>query len=264
VPASTEDSLFVSVPPQRAYDSRIADGPIASGQERTIALDEVLPGLVPPGATGVAYTLTVTGTEGAGHLSVGVPGTGKPATSVINWFATDQNIANSATGALSADRSLAVFGGGGPTQFVIDILGYFTPVNPPAEVATANGGGMRFTAINPSRAYDSRPAAGGVGPLARGESRTTSVLPASGQVPPGVGAVAFNLTEADTVERGHLRVAPGGAPLPAVSTINWYTNGMRLANGTVVDVDNDQMTTYAGATANGSANYIVDIGGYYN
>ncbi|MCB9412577.1 MAG: hypothetical protein H6525_07000 [Actinobacteria bacterium] len=264
LPAATEDSLFVSVPPQRAYDSRTSDGPISSGQERTIDLSQLTPELVPPGANGVAYTLTVTRTEGSGHLSVGAPGAGKPATSVINWFETDQNIANSATGALAGDRSLAVFGGGGPTEFIIDILGYFIPVTPPAQVATSNVEGLRFTAIDPSRAYDSRPAAGGVGPLTRGESRTTSAIPASGAVPPGVGAVAFNLTEADTVERGHLRVAPGGAARPSVSTINWYTDGMRLANGTVVDVANDQMTTHAGATENGSANYIVDIGGYYN
>ncbi len=85
-----------------------------------------------------------------------------------------------------------------------------------------------------------------------------------GAVPPGVGAVAFNLTEADTVGWGHLRVAPGGSPLPSVSTINWYSDGMRLANGSVVAVNDDQMTTYAGATAAGSTQYIVDIGGYYN
>jgi hypothetical protein len=260
LPAATQDSLFVPVPPTRAYDSRGIDGPIASGQERTIDLGP----WVPEGATGVAYTLTVTDTVDVGHLSVGVPGGGQPATSVINWFATGQNVANSATGAVDVDRAISVFAGGGPTQFVIDILGYFTPVAPPAgQVGTAKNGeqGLRFTAIDPSRAYDSR---GAEGPIAGGQSRTTTVLPASGQVPPGVGAVAFNLTETDTAGRGHLRVAPGGSPIPAVSTINWYSDGMRLANGSVVDVAHDQLTTFARATTGGGTNYIVDIGGYYN
>ncbi|MCB0914135.1 MAG: hypothetical protein KDC23_00320 [Actinobacteria bacterium] len=260
-PAAVADSLFVPTAPVRAYDSRGIDGPIFSGQERTVDLSP----WVPAGATGVAYTLTVTDTVGSGHLAVGVPGTGKPATSIINWFASGQNVANSASGVVNEGREVAVFAGGGPTQFVIDILGYFTPVaevSATGDVGAANGQqGLRFTAIPPSRAYDSRTVDG---PIAGGQARTTTVITASGQVPAGAGAVAFNLTETDTLGRGHLRVAPGGSGIPAVSTINWYTDDMRVANGSVVAVNGDQMTTYARTTRDGSSQYLVDIGGYYN
>ncbi|MCB0915840.1 MAG: hypothetical protein KDC23_09090, partial [Actinobacteria bacterium] len=188
MPTATADSLFVPTAPKRAYDSRGIDGPIFSGQERTIDLDL----WVPAGATGVAYTVTVTETVGAGHLAVGVPGEGNPGTSVINWFANGQNVANSATAAVNEAREISVFAGGGPTEFIIDILGYFTPVAAPAgQVSASNGqSGLRFTAIAPSRAYDSRASDG---PIAGGQSRTTTVIPASSQVPAGVGAVAFNL-----------------------------------------------------------------------
>ena len=258
LPAAAADALFHPVAPRRAYDSRGIDGPISSGQERTIDLAP----WVPAGATAVAYTLTVTDTVGAGHLAVGVPGAGEPGTSIINWFASGQNVANSATGAVSGSRSISVFGGGGPTEFVIDVLGYFAPIVPNGGVGAANDSeGLRFTAIPPSRAYDSR---AGDGPIAGGQSRTTTAVPLSGAVPAGVGAVAFNLTETDTLGRGHLRVAPGGSGIPAVSTINWYANGMRLANGSVVAVNDDQMTTYARTTRDGSTQYLVDIGGYYN
>ena len=238
-------SVFVPVDPARVYDSRVGDDPIAADESRTVDVST----MVPVGATGVVYTLTVTQTTDAGHLAVGLPGQAKPATSVINWFATGQSIANTATGALDANLALDVFAGGGPTQFVVDVVGYYAPN------AT---GGLRFTAIDPARAYDSRD---GDGPITGGQSRTTGVLPTSGTVPAGVGAVAFNLTEADTIDRGHLRVAPGGAPLPTVSTLNWFSTGMRLANGSVVGVTGDQMTTFARGQA---TEYVVDIAGYYN
>ena len=74
--------------------------------------------------------------------------------------------------------------------------------------------------------------------------------------------MAFNLTETATVGSGHLRVAPGGAVVPpTASTINWTTTGQAMANGTVVRVHDDQMTTFA---SGGSTQYIVDTLGYFN
>jgi hypothetical protein len=252
------DAFFTPIDPKRGYDSREAGGPIGPGLSRTVDLSA----LVPAGATGVAYTLTVADTTGSGHLSVGLPGQPKPPTSAINWSANNQNVANSATATLTTNRSLEIFAGGGPTDFVIDVLGYYTPApattTPAATIATDYGNGLRFTPITPSRAYDSRTLDG---PITERVQRTTSAIPANGEVPTGAGAVAFNLTEADTVDLGHLRVSPGRSALPGVSTINWYTTGMRLANGTVVAIENDQMTTMAAGT---STNYIIDIGGYYN
>lgn len=242
---TTSGEFFSPVSPLRAYDSRVSGGPIAGNESRKVRIDSA-----PAGTAAVAYTLTVADTQGSGHLSVGLPGQSDPATSVINWFATGQNVANSATAALDASNSLEVFGGGGPTEFVIDVLGYFT----------ATPDGLRFTPIDPARAYDSRPGQGGSGPLSN-QSRTTSVEPKDDPtvVPDGVGAVAFNLTEVDTVARGHLRVGPTSTE-PPVSTINWYEPGMKLANGSVVAVSADTMTTFA----HGTTNYLIDVGGYYN
>ena len=208
-----------------------------------------VPGAQQAPAGAVAYNLTLLDTVNAGHVAVGPAGADLAGTSTANWFGSGQRWANAYVSALGDGGRIQVVARGGPTQFLVDVVGYYAP--------NAQGG-LRFTAIAPSRAYDSR---GGGGPITGGQSRTTSVVPASGAVPAGVGAVAFNLTETNTVGRGHLRVAPGGSGLPSVSTINWYTDGMRLANGSVVGVRNDQMTTFGGGQA---SDYLVDIGGYYN
>ena len=251
-PASVTPSagVFTPVDPVRAYDSRTSGGPISGGQTR--AVNVTAGGLVPPTATSVAYTLTETETVGSGHLKVSPHGT-PPTVSAINWWQSGQRIANSSVVGISGGQ-IDVAAGGDSTQFLVDILGYYTAA---ADVP----GGTRFTPIQPARAYDSR-AAGAGGPLAGGTSRTTAARPPNSGVPPRVAAVAFNLTETATVGSGHLRVAPGGAVVPpTASTINWTTTGQAMANGTVVRVHDDQMTTFA---SGGSTQYIVDTLGYFN
>ena len=49
-----------------------------------------------------------------------------PGGSSINWFASGQLLANGLTVTLDNNRQVNVFcGGGGTTDFIIDILGYY-------------------------------------------------------------------------------------------------------------------------------------------
>ena len=86
--------------------------------------------VVPAGATAVAYNLTVTQTAGAGFLSV-TPGSptapsSPPTTSSINWSGDGANLANGLAVKLDASRQIRVrCGGGGSTDFVIDVTGYY-------------------------------------------------------------------------------------------------------------------------------------------
>lgn len=131
-----------------------------------------------------------------------------------------------------------------------------------------------FHAVTPGRVYDSRPAQGGAGPLSTGSSRTISVAnrinPSGGAVvennfvPANARAVTFNLTVVNTVgSNGYLAVNPGGVTTVSASSINWYGANQIIANGTLSSLNTSrQLTVVAGGTST-SANFIIDVTGYY-
>ena len=107
--------------PARVYDSRTADGPLASGHSRTISLASYLP----DGAAGAIINPTVTQTVTNGYLKIYAAGTPAPGTSAVNWYGSSQTASNQSTVAVSLDRSLVVeVHGGHSTQFLIDVVGY--------------------------------------------------------------------------------------------------------------------------------------------
>ena len=83
----------------------------------------------------MSYTVTAAGPTGAGFLFVG-PGDATDITaSNLNWASGDIGaIANSGIVQLDGDREVIVFVGGAPgvmTNFIIDITGYFVPIDFP-------------------------------------------------------------------------------------------------------------------------------------
>lgn len=128
VSVAPNGSGFHPVTPTRSYDSRTGPGPIAAGQNRTIAMDTG--GLVPAGATAVAYNLTVADTTGSGWLDV-TPGDQAtwPLSSTVNWWPTNQLLSNGIAVGLDPQRQVKVYAGpaGTPatTDFVIDTVGYY-------------------------------------------------------------------------------------------------------------------------------------------
>jgi hypothetical protein len=129
---------LVPITPARVYDSRRnmtpdANGAISSGANRTISVANgrnpstgavTLPNVVPATATAIAYTLTVTGTSAGGYLAVNPGGDTVVHASTINW-AAGQTLANSGVIAISPTRTITVVGGGGTTQFIVDVIGYY-------------------------------------------------------------------------------------------------------------------------------------------
>ena len=131
---------FHALTPGRVYDSRQAapaPGPLAAGANRTISVADrrdallttgavVEAGFVPAGATAVAANVTITGTVGAGFLTVNPGGNITVGASTINWKADNQDIANGVILTLNANRELTIVaGGGGSTGFIIDVNGYY-------------------------------------------------------------------------------------------------------------------------------------------
>lgn len=121
--------------PLRAYDSRDNAGvKINPGETRIINLTTGRDGAnatqmaLPPGATAALITLTVAETGGNGGFLVvyNADLTTQPATSNINWKAAGQDIAVNTQVFVNAQGQVKVTDGvgGGPTQFIIDVVGY--------------------------------------------------------------------------------------------------------------------------------------------
>ena len=120
------------ISPSRVYDSRVLDGPLASGAARTVFVGaRITPPIVetvPKGARAIAYNLTVAGTVGGfGFLAVNEGGSTSADTSAINWTASGLSIANASVVKISADREITVVcgGPGAATHFIIDVVGFY-------------------------------------------------------------------------------------------------------------------------------------------
>lgn len=134
----TSAGAFHPVTPTRVYDSRLpqpAFGPLGPGATRVISVADgrsidtgavTAPGLVPPGATAIAFTLTVDGTVARGYLYVSPASETDRLASTINWTADGSTVANSSVVGLSGDRQIRVHCGPvGTTNFIIDVSGYY-------------------------------------------------------------------------------------------------------------------------------------------
>lgn len=129
---------LVPITPARVYDSRRnmapdANGSMSTGTNRTISVANgrdpgtgtvTLPDVVPAAAKAVAYTVTVTGTTAGGYLAVNPGGDAVVHASTINW-AAGQTLANSGVIGVSPTRTITLVCGGGTTQVIIDVIGYY-------------------------------------------------------------------------------------------------------------------------------------------
>ena len=137
-PATQYHALAV---PVRVYDSRTGtgsaatgEGAIASGTTRTISLTQGYASAsattkvpaVPAGATSAMVNITIDGTTTTGFLTAYGSDVAQPATSGINWFGPGQILANLSVVAVGPTGSIKITaGGGGTTQLVVDVVGYF-------------------------------------------------------------------------------------------------------------------------------------------
>ncbi|BAN00476.1 hypothetical protein [Ilumatobacter coccineus] len=127
-----------------------------------------------------------------------------------------------------------------------------------------------FVPIAPTRVYDSRFTA--EGPIRSGDQRLVSIADARdvrtgtvidvGAIPVGVTAVAYNLAVTNTTGSGFLFIAPSGVAEVTAASLNWGVADESVNNGSTVKVDGDRLQrVFCGG--NGSADFILDIVGYY-
>ena len=127
--------LLVLPQPIRLYDSRTLhiggttrNGPISGGQDRPVSIeidnDDQVIELPAADVRAAMINLTVTETVGSGYLAVGNPGPdGTRTTSNINWSASGQTLANLALTTLFEGNLTIFAGGGGSTNFIVDLMG---------------------------------------------------------------------------------------------------------------------------------------------
>ncbi len=144
VPISTSDpgTVFHPIVPVRAYDSRIAaypvNGPIPNNTSRVVDISAghdlatgavTLANTVPAGATAITFNLTSAESTTVGFVAVTPGDAATFATSSLNLNGSP--LANGGTVAIAGDRTIKVFvGGGGSTQVIVDVTGYYTPPVP--------------------------------------------------------------------------------------------------------------------------------------
>ncbi|MCU1394629.1 MAG: hypothetical protein JWM34_3057 [Ilumatobacteraceae bacterium] len=128
------NSGFFAISPTRVYDSRESGanhGPILSDQTRDVSVANATAfsggaaDVVPGNAYAITYNLTATGATGQGFMAI-YPKGGTLKASALNWFTNGEVVANGGVVTLDSNRTVTVqTGGGGSTDFIIDITGYY-------------------------------------------------------------------------------------------------------------------------------------------
>lgn len=243
-------STFTAVTPSRLLDTRTgAGGPavaIGAGATRDLIVRSGSTG-VPAAATAVVLNTTAVAPTAASYLTVFPAGGGRPVASNLN-FVTGQTIPNLVVVGVGAGDRISIFNSAGSVHVVADVVGYFAP-----------GRGSRFTAIPPTRAYDSRLVNGPSGsPVGPGATRPVAVR-GFGAIPGYATAVVVNLTVALATDTSYLTVSPSGTARPLASNLNFST-GQVIPNLVMVGVGpNSGIDIYNAA---GRVHVVVDIVGF--
>ncbi len=126
-----------------------------------------------------------------------------------------------------------------------------------------NGLPGRFYTVPPCRLLDTRQPQDGPA-LASGATATLHLHGACG-IPETAKAVAVNITVTQSTDAGHLTLSTGGAPVPAVSTIN-FGAGQTRANNAVLRLAGNatgRLAARAFLLDGGTVHLLLDVTGYF-
>jgi len=239
----------VSVTPARIADSRAGlQIPAAVAGFGTVGVQVAGRGGIPGGgAAAVVATVTVTGPQGGGYLTVWPSGVGMPGTSNLN-FQAGQTVANTVIVPLGVDGWIQLFNGSfGTVQVIVDVTGY-------TRAGATSAPGALEIPDNPQRLADSRIGLQLPGPV---PALGTVAVQA---VPGPVGDVVLTVTVVDPQAGGYITVWPGYSTRPETSNLNFQA-GRTVATTVIVPVsDNGVVELFNGSS--GSLQLIVDINGF--
>jgi hypothetical protein len=257
--SQTAASGYTPIAPTRLVDTRYgtgtAKGQLSGGNSFTAQVAGAA-GVPGAGATAVALNVTVTGTRSPGFLTVYPSGTDRPVASNLNsgW---NHTIANAVIVPVGADGRIKVYAGGGATDVVIDVVGYYSPSSVNALVP-----------VTPVRLLDTR--SWKYGPVSGGGYVD---MPLGSDVP-NQPAFVLNTTVTRTGGQGYLTVAPDPNSLfdyehgtnqwpnrPLVSTLNWLP-GQTVPNLVQATAGQGGIIDFWNASP-ANMDLVVDASGYY-
>lgn len=253
---STSQSDYVGLLPTRVFDTRPneADGAVPVlkakvGGTKVLSVHLAGSAGVPvSGAGAVSLNVTVTDPTGAGYLTVYPCGT-PPQASNLN-FVAGQTVANAVIAPLSASGDVC-FASNVDTHVLADVNGWLRS-------------GSGFTALTPTRVFDTRPGSPqGVVPVDQhpyggGTELRVRVIGAAGLPLANVGAVSLNVTVADPVDAGFVTVYPCGTR-PNASNLN-FVAGQTVPNAVIAPVSpNGEICLYSSV----NSYLLADVNGWF-
>ena len=149
-----------------------------------------------------------------------------------------------------------------------DLFGSNWTGNPPVRLfenllAAAATGSLGFHTTAPCRLVDTRGTAGPRGGPALAAGAVRSFDPVGACAIPGAArALSANLTVTQPTATGHIRVAPGGAPAPLASALN-YRAAQTRANQAILRLSDRGQFDVLCSQASGTAHLVVDVNGWF-
>jgi hypothetical protein len=262
-------SVYVPVTPTRILDTRSSTsipGPIAGGATISVPIpvEKDSSGNVIP-VTAVAVAVTVGSQSGGGYLTLYPDGAPKPATSTLNFDATD-TLANNAIVPVGPDGKIAIYNYGASDQVLVDFDGYFTasapagvttstyhPLTAPTRLfATGNGTGKNF--FSPT---STTVAAGGTLTVTVAGNTTNGL-----SIPSNVSAVALNVGAiAPSGVDGYVG-ASASSGAPGVSQLQFH--GSETYQDTIIiPVVNGKIDLYNYNSSGQPIQLVGDLSGYF-
>jgi hypothetical protein len=250
LPKTGTASAYTAQSPNRILDTRSTGQRLTGGTlNLTVAGGTTT---VPASAGAVVLNVTVTGTVGAGFLTIWPAGTVMPTASNLNWAAGEVR-PNLVTVQVGTSGQVSLFANS-PTDVVVDEEGYY---------GTPSGTAGGYVAVTPARITDTRAGSGQANAgstLGAGSTLTVQVTGAGGVPTTGVSGVVLNATVTNTTGSSFLTVWPNGNTMPVVSNLNWVP-GWTVPNRVTVPVGTGGKVSFYNKF--GSTDLVVDVDGYY-
>lgn len=237
---------YSAVPAQRLLDTRTTVGghqsPLGNGQTVRVQL----PAGVPADAnTSVIVNLTSAAQSAGGWLALSPDCSSS--TSTLNYIKGTTR-ANLAVVKLDSSGTFCIFDAGGPTQVIVDLVGYLAP----------SGSASYVTLPSPVRIVDTRNGNGGQhGALG---AQATMTLQGAGIFDVPYSAVGLMTGVVATgATAGSFLTIYTGATRPNVSTLN-FTAGRVVPDAAVINLSSGTATIF---NSGGSVQAVVDLFGYF-
>lgn len=233
VPTVAPYGAYVPIAPTRVLDTRSGlgtthAGPVGAGQTLTTALAGH--GGLPAAAniSAVVVNLTATAPTSGTYLTAYPADVTRPTVSSIN-VTTGLTAANLVTLPLHANGSVSVYNSSGSVQVLIDVLGYYSALDP------GNGDGG-YSQVTPRRKFDSRDPASFTGglPFGDGDGVIVNYDFGSTAANDAVTAMVVTVTVVSPTTGGYVVAWDGSdTSFPPTSTLN-FRSGQTVANLAIV------------------------------